>query len=684
MHKRLIPKFILFFFLWSTCMNLFSQGYSYDDNGNLFADENKGITYIHHNYLNLVDTIIYEDGRKIIYNYTATGTKLSQQVLLADGSVQGRRDYFGSFLYRDTVLHEIQHNEGRVVPVFPGNNDSPLEYQYHLKDHLGNVRSTITSLTSTTIHTATMESSHAEQKERLFAGLSERRFMFLLANTTPGGQAVIRLINNTEEGAWANLPVQNGDRVTISVNAYYGGAPDGNSSVGPGINAMLTITLSALTGGIPAGAESQRTMLSSTGSAAGGVLANTTTEPIPVAHLNYALMDSDNHLIDGGFKSVTQAAATAPEHLQINTIRIKKSGILRVYLSNTSKQPIPVYFDDLIIEHTSTPEIQADSYDPFGMTLPEQHDERIGEEKNRYLYNGKEFQDEFGLDWSDYGARMYDAALGRWNAVDPKADKYASWSPYNYVMNDPIKNIDPDGREPVKESVVHLTPDLSKDPEKFIGKINDPVLREVFKILWEMPEGQEILKKRSEEVSIYFGLLSDMNYVISSNITAVAETVIPSINNEEVEIKNGIVVTRDRALRMFNGLKVKKGEAVRLIYLTRYNVDTQNLKKYLLAFHLAHEIGAHALSDETHSDFESFGFDLKSTIKKERQRIIKIEHEFFGSSTTDFFGLNRESNGKVVINIDLSKVTPGSPAHKLAEQLSQAMFNEYNKANRQR
>ena len=64
-----------------------------------------------------------------------------------------------------------------------------------------------------------------------------------------------------------------------------------------------------------------------------------------------------------------------------------------------------------------------------------------------YKYNGKELDVKKGLNWYDYGARHYDAALGRFMTVDPLAEKYYSMSPYGYCGNNPTKYIDPDGKD---------------------------------------------------------------------------------------------------------------------------------------------------------------------------------------------------------------------------------------------
>ena len=92
--------------------------------------------------------------------------------------------------------------------------------------------------------------------------------------------------------------------------------------------------------------------------------------------------------------------------------------------------------------------LQQNSYYPFGMLmagLPEPEENH----DNKYLYNGKELQDDFGLDWYDYGKRFYDAQLGRWHVVDPVAEDHLDNTPYNYAFNNPLLYIDPLGMDTV-------------------------------------------------------------------------------------------------------------------------------------------------------------------------------------------------------------------------------------------
>jgi len=58
---------------------------------------------------------------------------------------------------------------------------------------------------------------------------------------------------------------------------------------------------------------------------------------------------------------------------------------------------------------------------------------------NKYMYNGKELQEDLALQWYDYGARMYQADVGRFFFLDILSEVYHYQSPYNYAINNPIK-----------------------------------------------------------------------------------------------------------------------------------------------------------------------------------------------------------------------------------------------------
>jgi RHS repeat-associated protein len=91
--------------------------------------------------------------------------------------------------------------------------------------------------------------------------------------------------------------------------------------------------------------------------------------------------------------------------------------------------------------------LQENHYYPFGLNLDGPWLKDATATKYRYQYNGKELNEDLGLNMNDYGARWYDATIGRWSAVDPLAENSRRWSPYNYGVNNPVRFIDPDGMQ---------------------------------------------------------------------------------------------------------------------------------------------------------------------------------------------------------------------------------------------
>lgn len=121
----------------------------YDINGNMTVDNNKDITSISYNHLNLPTQVMFASGDHIDYIYDATGVKLRK--LLTVGSSVTKTDYAGNYMYLDNNLEFFNHPEGYVMVVagtggetkgFKGGETTTttFEYVFQFKDHLGNIR----------------------------------------------------------------------------------------------------------------------------------------------------------------------------------------------------------------------------------------------------------------------------------------------------------------------------------------------------------------------------------------------------------------------------------------------------------------------------------------------------------------------------------------------------------------
>ncbi|WP_221405917.1 RHS repeat domain-containing protein [Marivirga tractuosa] len=368
-------------------------------------------------------------------------------------------DYIGSLILENDTLQFIQTAEGRVVPKTMDGVDKN-EYQYHLKDHLGNVRTTF----------AVRDDNYATDFETAgnpyFDNYDE---ITILSNPLKkSGNYAHRLSGGGTDivGLMKTLYVSKGDKVSAEVYGKYLDAQFTNDEINGAalVNALVTM----LGGGTLTGEGTiiENNLNSDFISAA---MADGSEEESPKAYLNYIMLDENFNYVNSGFERLSESAADpgvgsgTHQKLTFEEIQIEEDGYLMVFLSNESQQSVEVFWDDFRVDHHYNAVLQADDYYPFGLTFNSY--QRSYSKANNHKYNqgtgDKTFQGAEGkffrtervpeLGWDLTKFRAYDPALGRFMNIDPMADKFSqeSLTPYQYSFNNPIRFNDPYGDCPI-------------------------------------------------------------------------------------------------------------------------------------------------------------------------------------------------------------------------------------------
>ena len=509
-----------------TDKNTTIDDYTYDNNGNLTTDKNKSITSITYNYLNLPLTITTNKGT-ITYTYDAAGRKLKKEVN-ETGQALKTTNYIGGFVYENNVLQLLAHEEGRIRY---NTTTASFVYDYFLKDHLGNIRMVLTEEQQSNLYpTLSFEGAAGSQQvtdQNAFWENANGQAMNVITTRTTWPSSFFATYNPSQDPNHINglnavllkksiasvkatklMKVMSGDRLHVKVD-YYHTITTPNNTGANGLSTMINSLLGAITNSPAPGSilKSQASSITS------GLNSNTDVTNFfsgengaggtaPKAYLHVLLFD-ERFKFDNLNSYVAQVSGATGKNTfdksGLNAVTVKKNGYAYIYVSNESDQD--VYFDNLMLTHERGRILEETHYYPFGLTMAGISSKALsfGGAENKYKITGKEeqrkeFTDGSGLDWLDFGARMYDAQIGRWNSSDFLSEEMNNYSPYTYAFDNPIRFIDQTGmkaEESLSESVENAAK-RNKDRGSFKSLVNLSVEMHIYnELTYNHPEIQK-------------------------------------------------------------------------------------------------------------------------------------------------------------------------------------------------
>ncbi|WP_198674130.1 RHS repeat-associated core domain-containing protein, partial [Chitinophaga alhagiae] len=442
--------------------------YDQDPNGNLTRDNNKGISAITYNHLNLPELVTITGKGSIRYVYDAAGVKHRKTVTDQTGpqSKTTVTAYSGGLVYENDSLRLISHEEGRIRV---NSEVQPVEYtyDYFIKDHLGNVRMVLTEGSQQQLYLASMETERSATENALFSNIESSRSAKPAGypqDASAGNQnSQVAKLNGQHPdkrvGPSLVLKVMAGDTISIGAKAFYKSIGRKQDKSLVPVADMATSLLRAFGGGQPGGGDKETAGENMARSPLNEQFLNDGYERMkqkepadpaqanrPKAYLNFALFDDAFNLVEEN-SGVRQVKAE-PDQLQTlaqDKMVIKKGGFLYVYTSNETPQD--VFFDNLVVMNSPGAVLEETHYYPFGLTMAGISTKAPGKLENKYKFTGQLLDDDLG--WNTYQMkwRTMDPQIGRFLQVDPLASSYVHNSTYAYAENKVTTGIDLEGLE---------------------------------------------------------------------------------------------------------------------------------------------------------------------------------------------------------------------------------------------